>query len=631
MSIAILNSKLSGLRRASEIIFPILFGAAFFALISYVIYAGNQRDQLAGRVERQLIRKSLKIMPWRAPANSAVSVVNESAEDVLRFGSIDHSYLKGIDLEVYAKALRRVLQFKPKMVVINWVPAVHGTDEFYLRPMLEAIAAAPETTQVLVSYPIYEIAGLPEEFRTKVKVLEGDDCGFDLQILCQFNPDWDDWIPQRLARELWVESEQGVPRNHVSDNLPHVRQSYLLNLPNQESLRSFSVGGLLDATDAELHSLVGGIVFIGSSVEQSFGYKADSTLVRRVRTALVGEETPIEKAVPFHVWLAQIAAMFESRETIAIAPREVTLGMILLLCSLIFVFQWRLGTAASLGIFILYASLYPFLNDALVGYFQIYLPMFDAIYVGLVVFLLAAFGRLSLQAHQRWIELERQKRLESDADIKTNFIAMISHNLNTPVAKMQGLVEMLGIKNSAWVVEAGYRRLNYQLARLQLAVRAVLITTAAEDRSLARQQFTVIQLRDDLTANLGPILKRFGVRLEMEIDTDPDDEALNFECFNADARAISFALLAWLWPNLRPEPMGLKAKMCVSRKGDFIHTRFVHDLISPETGEKKTSAEFLYGLNSSIMRAVMGFYSVQITDGSSPGGESRDFELNFKD
>jgi signal transduction histidine kinase len=530
--------------RLLDVVLPMLIFAVVFAGASYVVFSGNSRDEIAARVERQLLQNSLSNPNWRLADGVGPVVISETNQDVVNLDNNDHPSLKALPLDRYAEVLKIVLAAKPKFVVLSWLPAAHGTEAETFQQMLAVLKEKPANIDVLIPYPIYEIGDLPTVFRENANVLEGDDCGFEVNSLCAFNPAWKNWIVQNV-----MDRSGPAPRNNgfagaeVVTNLPHIRASLVLNLPAQNSLKELSFQDV-SVLDFDSSMLAGRAVFIGSAARQKFAVRADSNLVRRVRTPITGESASIEDGLPFHTWLAGISAMIEQRQLVVVSHEWVSNSLTVLISLLILVLLWRVGTGGALAFFIVFAISYPFLNVIFVRYLNIYIPMFEVIYFGLITFLLVGFGRLSYQVNNKWMVFQNRHHFQEIAELKTNFIGLVSHNLNTPIARMQGLNDLLLSNPETASSSESLRFVNQDIARLQLAVRSVLIATAAEDLSLSKSSLTIQRLVEEVHGSVGVLCRRLGIVANFELSLSEDDQGFAFESFAFDVRAISFSLVA---------------------------------------------------------------------------------------
>ncbi|GAG95417.1 unnamed protein product, partial [marine sediment metagenome] len=149
--------------------------------------------------------------------------------------------------------------------------------------------------------------------------------------------------------------------------------------------------------------------------------------------------------------------------------------------------------------------------------------MFDAIYAGLTTFLFAAFGKLSYQNFQRWRLEEAEKTFELTADLKRNFISLISHNLNTPIARMQGLVDVLLAKTADQAIHEDLSSAGQLVARLQVGIRSVLVSTAVEDRSLNNVPMTLKTFEGEFLNVVGSFLEKLGRSVVFEYGDCEED------------------------------------------------------------------------------------------------------------
>jgi hypothetical protein len=133
------------------------------------------------------------------------------------------------------------------------------------------------------------------------------------------------------------------------------------------------------------------------------------------------------------------------------------------------------------------------------------------------------------------------------ADLKGNFISLLSHNLNTPVAKMQGILALLGAQQATRTNQEAAMELAHAealVAQLEYSIRSVLIASTLEEGSLAEAPRSIAGLLDDFSRTMGPSLKRLGVHLVMAPLAKDDDGEWSQVPVAVDARALTSALAA---------------------------------------------------------------------------------------
>jgi two-component system phosphate regulon sensor histidine kinase PhoR len=84
-----------------------------------------------------------------------------------------------------------------------------------------------------------------------------------------------------------------------------------------------------------------------------------------------------------------------------------------------------------------------FLFQLIFQLFAIYIPSANVICSVLVTYLIFTGYRLAIQENLQWRSLKQAQYLRELDRMKTNFLSIVSHDLNTPLAKIQAVVERL--------------------------------------------------------------------------------------------------------------------------------------------------------------------------------------------
>src|SRR5690606_4247233 len=151
-------------------------------------------------------------------------------------------------------------------------------------------------------------------------------------------------------------------------------------------------------------------------------------------------------------------------------------------------------------------------------------------------------GHLSFSAFKRW-RLEEQTRFHSlTADLKGNFISLLSHNLNTPVAKMQGMLAILARKPGPGQWKEDITCAEKHVAQLEIGIRSVLIGSALDENSLHPESRSLKALAQEFEQAQGS-LSRLGGRAEIT-DLTADDEDLLFLPLAFDTKVFVATLAA---------------------------------------------------------------------------------------
>lgn len=524
-----------------EVLIPLVFGFAISLILTSVLYGGHKRDRLASQAEKYLIEFALRGAKREATSKEKISVVSLTENDLSVFPSSTNKKYKGADISAYAEVLEKIALSKPKLIFLSWFPEAHLTSEQYLKPIIDVIARIGDNTKVFIAYPVAEIGLLPDKLREAVSILEGDDCHYEVTSYCSYDKNWSGkWIIQTIADLFWDEDEAKLPRYHISTNLPHTWPNYLVNVPRPDSLREYSFS---DVRDGQVN-FSGDAVFIGDRLIQRPEFAVSAQVLQRLFTIHDDATRDISEAgTPYHVFWAQLAQMFHDRQTVAVLPAWLTQCMIVIYCLTMFYLLWRYPAYWALCFLLVVSLALPFLNRLFLRHFGFYAPCFDIIYAGFLAFLYPAFGLLSVELYRRWQLAALERTLQNTEALKRNFISLISHNLNTPVARMQGLVDMLCVMPEADKLSSLLQPLREEIARLQLCVRGVLISSSLSDRTFHESNYSAQSLQDEMEALIKPLLDRLGIRIHLQLPRDEEERLIPFF---VDARAYCFAVASLL-------------------------------------------------------------------------------------
>lgn len=524
-----------------QVLIPVIFGFAISLVLTYILYGGHKRDRLASQAEKFLIEFALKGAKHDAISNDKISIVSLTENDLAYLPPSKSKKYKGADISAYADVLRKVSASKPDFIFLSWFPEAHQTSAQYLKPLIEVIREIGDKTKVFVAYPVAEIGLLPSQLREAVTVLEGDDCHYEVTSYCSYDKNWSGkWIVQTIADLFWGQDEALLPRSHISTNLPHTWPNYLVNVPRPKSLHEYS---FKDVYDGDIN-FSGNAVFIGDRLIQKPEFAVSPSVLQRLFTIHDDATRNVsETGTPYHVFWAQLAQMFHDRQTVAVLPSWLTDGLIAVYCLTMFYLLWRFPAYWALALLLGISVALPFLNRFFLRDFGFYAPSFDIIYAGFLAFLYPAFGLLSVELYRRWKLAALERTLQNTEALKRNFISLISHNLNTPVARMQGLVDMLWSMPEANRFSDLLHPLREEIARLQLCVRGVLISSSLSDGTFHESHYSVQSLKDEMEGLIKPLLERLGISLQLHLPRDEDERLIPFF---VDARAYCYAVASLL-------------------------------------------------------------------------------------
>jgi hypothetical protein len=194
------------------------------------------------------------------------------------------------------------------------------------------------------------------------------------------------------------------------------------------------------------------------------------------------------------------------------------------------------------------------------------------------------FLSLGFSNYSKWRLQALSEVAVSTADIKENFIHLISHNLNTPIAQLRGILDLLMADHAdnRYLREAGST-----LEFIRVVVRAVLNTTTMAGQELKPESIHFRSLIEKFNDSEASFFRRLNVRIDVLPDAS-DEEAgeIWYYRFDLDAeftvKAIFYAMtllvtkggIGALTVRCAPfvaepsQPGGLEVKISVATRGE---------------------------------------------------------------
>ena len=524
---------LEGKNKWFEIVLPVLLGLFLWVALTFILYSGTPSGSLAGRAEGFLIERTLKATEWglEDQGDIVVLTIKEVEEEEASASSSSSASPFSQVQKTYAKVMERVLKDEPLFMMVDPLSSPYfADDERFIKKLTSLRLSGAEKVSFLY-HPTLE-QYLAFRLSSHFTMRQFDSCGEGVAGACALGTEKITAIEQ-LASYYWGEGFEGAPKFHISENLPYQGPHFLLHLPSLSSIKQISAKDVMKKPPGFFK---GKRVFLGSDLMALEG--GATKRVTEAHSALK------EDGIPYHVFLAQVAHMFAMQKTIGVPPALVTWTLLFLLCALIFALLWRIGALAALGIFLIYSMLYPFANDFGVMLFHVYIPMFDFVFGGFLTFLISSYGLLSLRAFNRWRLDAREKSLLEVSELRKNFISLVSHDLNTPLAKMVGLMDILWVDPLVKPILPELTPLRRDMARLQLCMRAVLMSARIEAGSLSQEAISLINLKEDFDDRAAPVVDKLGIFYELKLASEQEESVMT--PFHIDSRICCYVIACLL-------------------------------------------------------------------------------------
>ena len=155
---------------------------------------------------------------------------------------------------------------------------------------------------------------------------------------------------------------------------------------------------------------------------------------------------------------------------------------------------WTLLTALSLWIF---------------DTFYIWTPMLAPLLELMTTYIVFVGYQLTLKESQTW-RLEREKQFMSELDqMKNNFVSLISHDLKTPIAKIQAICDRLLASQPDETTREGLGALRKESQELHRYIQSILQISRVEssELQLQREAIDINELVEKAVDQMNPILR----------------------------------------------------------------------------------------------------------------------------
>ena len=514
-----MNSR-SLIKRWFGIVPLLLMGGLLWALLTYLVHSGGEGDSFAARAEQALISKTLAASHWGVPRGSPVKVVEISERD--------RRYSTKSD-DPYFKALSQVISKSPTAIFLSW--SLFFADKNIEKRLLNIVNDSPVTTKIVMFVNRSYFDKVSHEIIDNLDVRVLGECDGELLGGCHFGSKMNSAVYEIAT--IVGGGVVNIPKFHLSSNLPYPGISLLFYLPDWDSVPRLDISDL-DSGAGDIKR--GDFVFISDFISALEKEKLTKVAIPDDRYQFGSILLDTYQVLPL------VAGMLFHNKTISIPPIWVTTILMVCLCFVVAVLMWKLGRVAAFTVFVVYTFAYPVGNKLSVEVFKVYIPMFDFVYFGFVTFFVTSYLKASTDSFRRWRLNARTRVLSRSFELKTNFISLISHDLNTPVAKMAGLVEVLLMKENSSGISKDLEFVQKEVVRLQIAVRAVLISARIDGEALNKRSMSLAGLKEEFDDRVSPILGKLGYNFKFAVGNSSSDEIMR--PFVVDGRVICYGLIA---------------------------------------------------------------------------------------
>lgn len=513
---------------------PVAAGFLVIWLVIHIMYFGGPRESLAAKAESEIMRFALRnaVYTRHASAKPVVSFSVSNA-DLEVLAHAPHPALQDAHIQEYAQVIEYSARFKPRWIVASWLTHAHPMTPEYLQPITSTIDRLKLNDRITLAINLFASGSVDNDFARRYNVVEARDCFHDVNLHCSYSPDWS-WMPQQIFFRFLQ-----IPERFMSTNLPHHLPNIMLNLPASKSLLRYR---FMDARAPVAGQIPeDAIVFIGNDSAQDVMFRDNKEVLQRTYVAQSNRTRSLQAdGIAWHVFWASMSAMLLDQKMIQVAPLWINLVICILAAILIFALAFRkLGHSMFISLTALVAITLLF-NYFSVKSFGFYLPVTPIFLTYFISLTAALFLSVAISNYKKWHLLAIARRAEEAGDLKQNFLQLISHNLNTPIAQLKGLLELIV---SGKPENASLNQALLLADYVRITSRAALGTSAMTTQAIGAERRLLKDVLDSFLDDEGSFLKRIGAKLLIQSRTDESDGGVWGHPIAFDSDLFSNALL----------------------------------------------------------------------------------------
>ena len=152
--------------------------------------------------------------------------------------------------------------------------------------------------------------------------------------------------------------------------------------------------------------------------------------------------------------------------------------------------------------------------------FNFWIPAFSPLALGLVSYVIFISYQLAMKENQTW-RLQQEKQLLSELDqLRNNFVSLISHDLKTPIAKIQAICDRLLSGSVATEVRDGLRSLRKESVELHRYIQSILQISRLESNKvqLRKEATDLNEVVEKVVGQVRPLFSDKHQRLDLELE-----------------------------------------------------------------------------------------------------------------
>lgn len=202
------------------------------------------------------------------------------------------------------------------------------------------------------------------------------------------------------------------------------------------------------------------------------------------------------------------------------APKSLTYFLSLLILSLSIYFILYMPSSSAfiiyVGLLMIYTSFSIWLFDE--NFLRI--PVLPIAIQLLVTYLIFLSYKLTVRDYQNWQLGQEHKYLIEIERLKSNFVSLFSHDLKTPIAKIQAICDRLLQQNVSENIKNDLSNLRKESSELHRYIQTILQISKVESKDfhIKKEATDINELIEEVRGDLIPLLERKNQRLQLNLE-----------------------------------------------------------------------------------------------------------------
>lgn len=230
--------------------------------------------------------------------------------------------------------------------------------------------------------------------------------------------------------------------------------------------------------------------------------------------------TPLGPIAKHEFW-AQVADNILSKQFIEKGPSWFNSLLLLLLTITAVLTITHFPQTVSFFIFIWYGAIWSALSVGIFDKFAIWIPLISPIVLLILIWVLY-IGYHAVRIEKAHAELQQEQRYLSDLEqLKNNFVSLISHDLKTPIAKIQAVIDRLHSQhNLPLELKDDFNSLKNYSDELNRYIQSILKVLRVESRDfkIMKETADINGVIENVIERLQPLATTKNIKIELQLE-----------------------------------------------------------------------------------------------------------------